>query len=262
MNILITGSANGLGYETAKFFANNNHKVFSCDIIKPNDEPNIKGFELDVTNINQINNLKNILKQANIQLDIIINFAGIYDIGSFLEKDLNKIKSIIDVNLLGPINVNQILYELLTENGKIIIITSELAPLDPLPFNGLYNVSKTASDSYAQSLRQELNLLGKKVITIRPGAFNTNLSRGSLEATKKLVEETKLYNKQSSKFLKLVQTFMGKPKDPKVLAKFVYKISNKKNPKYIYTKNRNLGLFLLNILPKKLQCFIIKQLLK
>ena len=111
-------------------------------------------------------------------------------------------------------------------------------------------------------MRQELNLLGKKVITIRPGAFNTNLSRGSLEATKKLVEETKLYNKQSSKFLKLVQTFMGKPKDPKVLAKFVYKISNKKNPKYIYTKNRNLGLFLLNILPKKLQCFIIKQLLK
>lgn len=262
MNVLITGSANGLGYQTAKYFANNNHFVYSCDIVKPKDETNIKGFLLDVTNIDQINDIKEKLKNDNIKLDIIINFAGIYDIGSFLEKDLNKIKSIIDVNLLGPINVNQILFELLAEKGKIIIVTSELAPLDPLPFNGLYNVSKTALDSYAQSLRQELNLLGKKVITIRPGAFNTNLSRGSLVATKKLVEETKLYNKQSNKFLKLVQTFMGKPKNPKKLAKFVYKISNKKRPRYIYTKNRNLGLFLLNMLPKKLQCFIIKQLLK
>ena len=262
MNVLITGAANGLGYATAKYYANYNHTVYSCDIVKPKDETNIKGFKVDVTNLVDINNLKNELKNANIKLDLIINFAGIYDIGSFLEKDLNKIKAMMNVNLLGPININQILYELLSEKGKIIIITSELASLDPLPFNGIYNVSKTALDSYAQSLRQELNLLGKKVITIRPGAFNTNLSKGSLEATKKLVEETNLYSKQSRKFLKLVQAFMGKPQDPKKLAKFVYKVSNKKRPKYIYTKNRNVGLFLLSVLPKRLQCFIIKQLLK
>ena len=262
MNVLITGAANGLGYATAKYYAANNHIVYSCDIIKPDDEMNIKGFKLDVTNLDEINTLKNNLKQDNIKLDLIINFAGIYDIGSFLEKDLNKIKSLMNVNLLGPININQILYELLSEKGKIIIITSELASLDPLPFNGIYNVSKTALDSYAQSLRQELNLLGKKVITIRPGAFNTNLSQGSLEATKKLVDETNLYRKQSRKFLRLVQAFMGKPKDPKKLARFVYKVSTKKRPKYIYTRNRNIGLLLLSILPKRLQCYIIKQLLR
>ena len=262
MNVLITGAANGLGYETAKYYAANNHQVFSCDIVKPLDDINITGYKVDVTNIQEIVELKSSLKQQNIKLDIIINFAGIYDIGSFLEKDLNKIKKIIEVNLMGPININQILFELLNEKGKILIVSSELAPLDPLPFNGLYNVSKTALDAYAQSLRQELNLIGKKVITIRPGAFNTNLAKGSLDATKKLVEETVLYKKQSRKFLRIVEMFMGTPKPPIKLAKYVYKISLKKRTKYIYTKNRNIGLFLLNILPKKMQCFIIKLMLK
>lgn len=262
MNVLITGAANGLGFSTAKLFADNGHNVIVCDISPCKKIPNITSYIVDVTNIESIINLKTQLQLSKITLDIIINFAGIYDIGSFLEKDLNKIKEIIDVNLMGPININQILYELLVDKGRIIIVTSELASLDPLPFNGLYNVSKTALDSYAQSLRQELNLLGKKVITIRPGAFETNLSRGSLEATKTLVEETKLYKKQSKKFLKLVQMFMGKPKNPIKLAKLVYKVSIKRRPKYIYKKNINFGLLLLSILPKRLQCFIIKLLLK
>ena len=262
MNVLITGASNGLGLATANYFASNNHKVYSCDIKKIEDSNNIKNFIVDVTNINDINQLKNELISQNIKLDIIINFAGIHDIGSFLEKDLSIIKKIMDVNLMGAININHILYPLLKPKGKIIICTSEVAPLDALPFNGIYNVSKTALDSYAQSLRQELNLLGQKVITIRPGSFNTNLANGSLDSTQKLVEETVLYKKQSNKFYKIVKTFIGKPKNPNILAKLIYKVSLKKNPKYIYNKNRNIGLWLLNILPKRLQCFIIKTLLK
>ena len=69
-------------------------------------------------------------------------------------------------------------------------MTSEVASLDPMPFNGLYNVSKTALDSYSQALRQELNLLGQVVITIKPGSIETPLSEGSLVDTKNLAENT------------------------------------------------------------------------
>jgi len=262
MNVFITGAASGLGLATSKFYAKKGHTVYAVDINKPISEENIFGYCLDVTNIEEITKLKETLQSQSIKFDLIINFAGIHDMGSFLEKDLKRIKQIMDVNVMGTINVNQIMHGLLKEKGKSIIITSEVAPLDPMPFNGIYNVSKTALDCYAQSLRQEMNLNNQKVITIRPGSFNTKLANGSLDSTEKLVEETVLYKKQSKKFYKIVKTFIGKPKDPNILAKLIYKVSLKKCPKYIYSKNRNLGLWLLNILPKRLQCFIIKLLLK
>ena len=262
MNVFITGAANGLGLATSKYYASKGHNVYAVDIKQPDSYDNIIGYKLDVTNTEEINELKQKLCANNIKFDVIINFAGIHDMGSFLEKDLNRIKQIIDVNVMGTININQIMYDLLNEKGKIIIVTSEVAPLDPMPFNGIYNVSKTALDCYAQSLRQEMNLNNQKVITIRPGSFNTNLANGSLDSTQKLVDETKLYKKQSKKFYKIVKTFIGTPKDPNILAKLIYKASLKKNPKLIYSKNRNIGLLLLNILPKRLQCFIIKTLLK
>jgi hypothetical protein len=54
---------------------------------------------------------------------------------------------------------------------------------------------------------------------------------------------------------------MGTPIKPSKIAKIIYKASTKKNPKLIYQKHRNLGLVLLNILPKRMQCFVIKLLL-
>jgi len=142
-----------------------------------------------------------------------------------------------------------------------VIVTSEVASLDPMPFNGLYNVSKTALDCYAQALRQELNLIGQIVITVRPGAIKTPLCYGSLTDTEALASSTELYKSQASRFLGLTKAFMGKPLEPKKLSKLIYKATVKKHPRLIYKKHRNPGLVLLDLMPKRLQCFIIKSLL-
>ena len=180
---------------------------------------------------------------------------------SLVEDDYNQMKKLIDINLCGTILVNNTFHSNLKTNGKIVIVTSEVAEFDPMPFNGLYNVSKTALESYAQALRQELNLLGQKVITIQPGAIETSLSTNSMNDTQHLANNTKLYKKQANKFLNIAKKFMGKPIKSEKLALFIYKKTTKKNPKYTYKIHRNLGLVLLNILPKKTQCAIIKLLL-
>lgn len=260
MNVLITGAASGIGAAVKDYFLAKGHNVYAIDINKIEEEANLKSYISDITNEESLEKIKE--EMNDIKLDIILNIAGIHMMASLVESDYHKMKKVIDINLCGTMLVNNIFHSLLKERGRIVIITSEVASFDPMPFNGLYNVSKTALDSYAQALRQEINLLGQKVITVRPGAIETPLSGGSLVGTEKLANETVLYKNQASKFLGIVKKFMGKPIKTEKLTKFIYKLSLKKHPKLIYKKHRNIGLVLLSVLPKRLQCWIIKTILK
>ena len=261
LNVLITGAASGIGKATLEYFIENKHNVFAVDINEITDT-RFKSFKCDITNKEDLKNVYNYLSSYDIKLDAIINIAGIHMMASLVESDYDLMKKVIDINLCGTMLVNKTFYPLLKETGRVIIVTSEVATYDPMPFNGLYNISKTALDSYTQALRQELNLKGIKVITIRPGSVETPLSKGSLTGTKELVSNTVIYENESKHFLNLVNKFMGKPLKPVVLGKLIYKVTLKKHPKYIYNKHRSLGLVLLNMFPKRLQCGIIKALLK
>ena len=205
-NILVTGSASGIGKATVEILLNKGYYVFGIDIIKMDDSNNLKSFICDITDEIQLNNVSEYFKNENIVLDAIINVAGIHKMASLVENKYTDLKKLININLLGTMNVNNKFHQFIKKEGRIVIVTSEVASFDPLPFNGLYNISKTALDSYAQALRQELNLLNQKVITIRPGSIKTPLSDGSLIDTESLANNTTLYKKQASKFLKLTKS--------------------------------------------------------
>ena len=259
--VLITGASSGIGKSLKDIFLQNNYHVIALDIKEIDPQDNLDSFICDITNKESLQNVKNTLDKQNIKLEYIINVAGIHMMASLVESPLEQMQRLININLNGTMSVNRIFHSLLKEKGRIIIITSEVASFDPMPFNGLYNVSKTALDTYAQALRQELNLINQKVITFRPGAVKTPLCDSSLTGTQNLVDSTILYKKQAGKFLKLVTMFMGKPLPPTKMAKFIYKKSIKKHPKLIYKKHQNIGLVLLSILPKRWQCAIIKGIL-
>ena len=260
-NILITGAASGIGNAVMNYFVNNNHIVYAIDVKEINPRDNLYTFTGDITNEQCLNAIKDDFRNKGVTFDVIINVAGIHKMASLVESDFFNMKKLIDINLCGTMLVNNVFHSLLNEKGRIIIVTSEVATFDPMPFNGLYNISKTALECYAQALRQELNLLGQKVITIRPGAIETNLSRSSLIDTEELSNNTILYKKQASKFVTITKKFIGKPLKPEKLARLIYKVSICSNPKISYNIHRNPGLVLLNLLPKRLQCFIIKMIL-
>ena len=146
--ILITGSASGIGKEVKKKFLENGYKVLGIDISNQTEEDNFVSFKTDITNSDDLNKIKEYCLENNILLDVIVNVAGIHKMASLVETDFSIIKKLIDINMLGTINVNNTFHSLLKGNGRVIIVTSEVASLDPMPFNGLYNVSKTALDSY------------------------------------------------------------------------------------------------------------------
>lgn len=261
MNILITGAASGIGHAAAEVFLNNGHGVFGIDIQKTESHGRYHGFVADITDEQSLRAVGEFFHANGIRLDAIVNIAGMHMMTSLVEGDPGRMKKIVDINLCGALLVNRIFHPFLREKGRVVIVTSEVAPLDPMPFNGLYSVTKTALDCYAQALRQELNLIGQKVITIRPGAVQTPLSVGSVQATANLADTTVLYQKQARRFSGLAAKFMGKPIAPAKLAALIYKAATVKCPKLIYQKNRHIGLWLLNLLPKRSQCAIIRFLL-
>ena len=140
--------------------------------------------------------------------------------------------------------------------------TSELAPLDPLPFTGLYAVTKGALDKYAYSLRMELQLLGISVSVLRAGAVSTGMLGVSTDALDRFCEKTATYQCNAARFKKIVNGVEAKSVSPEKIAKKVGKILRKKKPKFVYSVNRNKLLLLLNALPKGLQCFAIRKILK
>lgn len=261
MNILITGAASGIGRAAVALFLKNGHRVFGVDIRQTEQSACCKGFTADITDEQSLLSVSEFFRANEIVLDVIVNVAGQHMMTSLVEGDAATMKKLVEINLCGALLVNRVFHPFLGKDGRIIIITSEVAPLDPMPFNGLYSVTKTALDSYAQALRQELNLLGQKVITIRPGAVQTPLSSGSVQATASLADRTVLYQKQAKRFSGLAAKFMGKPIKPEQLASLIYRAATVKHPKLIYQKNRHVGLMLLNVLPKRLQCRVIKLLL-
>lgn len=258
--ILITGIASGIGRATAEQLLAAGHSIFGIDLSADAPE-GARVFVADVTDGAAMGAVLENLTAEGVRLDAIVNVAGIHAMCSLVEGDYNKMKRLLEINLCGAMLVNRVLHPLLAEDGRIVIVTSEVAPLDPMPFNGLYNISKTALDCYAQALRQELNLLGQRVITVRPGAIETPLQGGALTATAALAENTQLYNRQARHFLSITEKFMGKPLPPEKMARTVLGAVLSRRPRLIYSKHRSPGLILLGILPKRLQCAVIRLLL-
>ena len=260
--IAITGAYGGMGYATTKRLVEQGYTVFALDKVVKEKEENIIPIEFDITNSKSIENAFNLISEKTEKLDAIIHFAGIYALDSLIEISESEFKRIFEINLFGAYLVNKTFIPLLSNGSKIIITTSELAVLDPLPFTGLYAITKSALDKYAYSLKMELQLLGISVSVLRAGAVSTGMLNVSTTALDNFVEKTTTYKCNAARFKKVVDSVESKSVSPEKIAKKVSKILKKKHPKFAYKINRNKLLILLNILPKSWQFKIIKKILK
>ena len=261
LNLLITGAASGIGRAVCDEFLAAGHRVFAVDIKPVEAREGVVGFTADLTSEEAVREVAERLAASGVVLDAILCIAGVHAMASLVEDDFSDMERLININLLGTMRAVRALHRLLAPRGRIVIVTSEVASLAPMPFNGLYNVSKTALDCYAQALRQELNLIGQSVVTVRPGAVATPLADGSIRAVAALAERTELYKKQAGRFSSISARFMGTPVRAEALGRLIYRATVAKHPRAVYSKHRNPGLVLLSLLPLGLQCRIIKLLL-
>lgn len=261
-SILVTGAYGGMGKATIKRLSEQGYQVFALDINAGEPLENVISIATDVTSEQSISEAFDKVKSQTDNLYAIIHFAGVYMLNSLVEMKTEDFDRIFDINFRGVYLVNKIFLPLLKNGSKILITTSELSPLDPLPFTGIYAVTKSALDKYAYSLAMELQLLGIRVSVLRAGAVETNMLGASTTALDRFCNSTTLYSCNATRFKKIVDSVEARSIAPAKIAKKSVRIIEKKNPRFAYSINRNPLLLLLNILPKKFQLWIIKRILK
>ena len=260
--ILVTGAFGGMGRATVKALAGRGFSVFALDRKVGKAEEGIIPVETDITDEESVAAALLKVKEYTESLFAIVHYAGVYMLGSMVEMSGERFESIFRINLFGAARVNRIFLPLLGNGSRIIMTTSELAPLDPLPFTGIYAVSKSALDKYAYSLRMELQLLGIGVSVLRAGAVKTKMLGVSTDELDSFCNGTKLYRCNAANFKRIVDSVEAKSVAPEKIAAKTVKILGKKDPSFAYSINRNPLLRLLGILPKRMQFFIIRKILK
>lgn len=261
-SILVTGAYGGMGSAACKLLRDMGYTVFALDKKVSAPEEGIIPIEADITSEESIQNALSAVRSTAQKLDAILHFAGMYMLDSLVEISDEDFRKIFDVNLRGAFLINKTFLPILGKGSRILIVTSELAPLDPLPFTGIYAVTKAALDKYAYSLRMELQLLGITVSVLRAGAVKTRMLGVSTDALDRFCEGTKLYSCNAARFKRIVGTVEARNIPPEKIAQKAVRILKKKNPRFAYSINRNPLLLLLNALPKRLQLFAIKMILR
>ena len=259
--VLVTGAYGGMGKQFINQLKKANYGVIALDY-KQGDIEGVTSIKADITDEESVNNAFVKVSELTDSLHAIVHFAGVYALDSLVEMSAEKFEKVFKINLFGAFLINKTFMPLLSKGSKILITTSELAPLDPLPFTGIYGISKTALDKYAFSLRMELQLLGVSVSVLRAGAVDTGMIDASMVALDEFINNTKLYNCNAKRFKNIVESVEAKKIKPVKLAKKALKIIESKKPKFAYTINRNPLLILLSLMPKRFQFFVIRQILK
>lgn len=261
--IFITGASGSLGRAAAEAFVERGWRVLAADISAP-AEP-VRGaefFELDVTRDGSVSNSAERLSEEGIRLDCVLHMAGLYTMDSFIEIEPETLERMLEVNLMGVYRVNRALVPLLNRGGKVIITASELALTDPLPFNGIYSMTKHALAAYAHSLALELDLLGIRVVTLFPGAYGDGMTKGAIRAMDAMREKTRLYPEVTERFRRIVERETGGAKPPEKLAALILRIAEKRRPRFCCAPNNSIKLKLFSALPMPLQAFSLRLLLK
>ena len=260
-SILITGAYGGMGRAAALALKERGFRVFALDKAVGEGEEDILPIEADITDEASVSDAFRRVSEQTDELFAIIHFAGIYMLDSLVEMKSGDFERIFKINLGGAFLVNKIFLPLLRDGSRIVMTTSELAPLDPLPFTGIYAVTKSALDKYAYSLRMELQLKGIKVSVLRAGAVSTGMLGVSTDALDRFCEQTELYTCNAERFKRIVDSVEARSIDPSRIAKKVIRILNSRNPRFAYTINRNPLLLMLNVLPQGMRFWVIKQVL-
>jgi len=183
---LITGASAGIGREFARQLANRARTLVLVarreqrlnelrdELRNRNAQLQVHARVVDLSDKSQINDLVRWLEQNKIDIDFLINNAGLGDYGSIATSDIERDDRIVQVNIAAlTLLTRQLLPRMIERKTGAILNVSSSAGFLPIPGMGVYAASKAYVNSFSEALRAELHNTGVCVTALCPGPVHT-----------------------------------------------------------------------------------------
>lgn len=180
--ICITGGASGLGRAIVARFSKD-YQIVILDYDEASAAATAKEFNCDyhfcdVSDHQSVKKAVDFIIDKYHKIDYLINNAGTYIEGEIDDNDPVKFKQVIDVNVVGQMNLCKyvIPYMKKQKEGTILNVNSTAGHY-PKALNTVYHASKYACQGFTESLQLDLSPYGIKVISLCPGLMDTNFKK-------------------------------------------------------------------------------------
>lgn len=181
MKVLITGATGGIGEALIDILIKNDYEVIalgrSKDKLKELEEryfPKVEGYSL---NFNREEEIDNFLKEVeDKKIDMLINGAGVGEIGYLEDIPYPQLKDMIDINLVALTKFTKFFYDKMVREGRgtIVNISSTAGFQQGGALMSVYYGTKAYVNSFTLSLYEEGRGKGVKIFLLTPGPTQTN----------------------------------------------------------------------------------------
>jgi short-subunit dehydrogenase len=185
---LITGGASGIGLAIAERLAKERCHLRLVDVHSErlrqaqqrltSIQPNVTIHECDVSDKAAVFRLAQELTDADEQLHLLVNCAGVSAAGSFDETSLDDFEWVMGVNFWGTVFACKAFLPILKrqDEAHIVNVSSVFGLLGFARKSG-YSASKFAVRGFTEALRMELASSSVGVTLLYPGPVDTNIVR-------------------------------------------------------------------------------------
>jgi 3-oxoacyl-[acyl-carrier protein] reductase len=173
---LITGSSSGLGLEMCQYLLENGYIVFGASRSGTEiDHENFVDLDVDVTKEESVQEMYDEIGKDTYGLHLIINNAGIYEMGAVVETESEVFSEHLMTNILGPFHILKYGHDFVIEDTTHVINLSSIAGKRGYENTSAYCASKFGFNGLIEACREEWKPLGVRFTTLMPGAIDTPL---------------------------------------------------------------------------------------
>ncbi|WP_042147134.1 MULTISPECIES: SDR family oxidoreductase [unclassified Pseudoalteromonas] len=178
--IVITGASSGIGEAIAKHFSDLGHPLLLIarrleNLIALN-LPNTLCEQVDITNKATFETAIEKAQALYGPVDCLVNNAGVMLLGQVSDQAASEWQTMFDVNVMGLLNGMQtVLAPMIKANTGTIINISSIAGRKTFGNHAAYCGTKFAVHAISENIREEVADSNVRIITIAPGAVETEL---------------------------------------------------------------------------------------